>query len=61
VQIGYGQRKVKHSNNPLNGHFKKAGVQPKKILMEFGVVPGFEYKQGPASITVTGIMDPDSL
>ena len=46
VQIGYGQRKVKHSNNPLNGHFKKAGVQPKKILREFGVVPGFEYKQG---------------
>ena len=30
VQIGYGQRKAKHSNNPLNGHF----------------VPGFEYKQG---------------
>jgi len=46
VQIGYGQRKVKHSNSPLNGHFKKAGVQPKKILREFGVVPGFEYKQG---------------
>ena len=46
VQIGYGERKAKHSNNPLNGHFKKAGVQPKKILREFGVVPGFEYKQG---------------
>ena len=46
VQVGFGERKAKHVNKPLNGQFKKSGVQPKKILMEFNIVPGFNYKQG---------------
>ena len=46
VQVGFGERKPKHVNKPLNGQFKKSGVQPKKILMEFNIVPGFNYKQG---------------
>ena len=46
VQVGFGERKAKHVNKPLNGQFKKSGVQPKKILMEFNIVPGFDYKQG---------------
>ena len=46
VQVGFGQRKAKHINKPLNGQFKKSGVQPKKILMEFNIVPDFDYKQG---------------
>ena len=46
VQVGFGERKEKHVNKPLNGQFKKSGVQPKKILMEFNIVPGFNYKQG---------------
>ena len=46
VQVGFGKRKAKHVNKPLNGQFKKSGVQPKKILMEFNIVPGFNYEQG---------------
>ena len=46
VQVGFGECKEKHVNKPLNGQFKKSGVQPKKILMEFNIVPGFNYKQG---------------
>lgn len=46
VQLGYGLRKNKHLNNPLEGHFKKANCEPSKFLAEFDIVPGFEYKLG---------------
>ena len=46
VQVGYGDRKDKHTNMPMNGHYKKTGVSPKKVLAEFNKVPGFEYKTG---------------
>lgn len=35
VQIGFGERKEKHSTKPMMGHFKKAGTTPKKKLVEF--------------------------
>ena len=28
VQLGYGQKKDKHLNKPLIGHFKKSGAKP---------------------------------
>ena len=46
VQVGYKERKVKHTNKPLQGHFDKASVSPKKILAEFEKVPSFNYKTG---------------
>ncbi|MFC1550560.1 50S ribosomal protein L3 [Candidatus Neomarinimicrobiota bacterium] len=46
VQLGFGERKDKHSNNPMKGHFKKAGVNPKIVLAEFDVIPGFKYELG---------------
>ncbi|MDC0313967.1 50S ribosomal protein L3 [Flavobacteriales bacterium] len=49
VQLGYGERKDKHTTNALKGHFKKAGVSPKKKLVEFS---GFEDKNLGDSITV---------
>ena len=30
----------------MEGHFKKAGVTPKKFLVEFDIVPGFDYEMG---------------
>ena len=48
VQIGLGNRKEKHTSSPLRGHFKSSGVSPQKILVEFDVVPGFDYKPGQA-------------
>ena len=35
VQLGYGEKKEKHSNKPELGHFKKAGTTPKRKLVEF--------------------------
>jgi len=35
VQLGYGDKKDKHTTGPLKGHFQKAGVTPKRKLVEF--------------------------
>ena len=35
VQFGFGDIKPKHVTKPLQGHFKKADVAPKRILKEF--------------------------
>ena len=48
VQVGYGERKPKHTTRPLLGHFDSAGVPAQKVLAEFDKVPGFEYKTGQA-------------
>jgi large subunit ribosomal protein L3 len=46
VQIAYAEKKEKKTSMPLKGHFKKAGVSPKRFLVEFEIVPGFKYKTG---------------
>ncbi len=45
IQLGFGDQKEKHLTQPEIGHFKKAGVAPKRYLAEF---KGFEetYKAG---------------
>ncbi len=45
VQLGFMDKKEKHTTKPEAGHFKKAGVTPKRHLAEF---KGFEteYKLG---------------
>jgi large subunit ribosomal protein L3 len=35
VQVGYEDKKEKHTTKSLQGHFKKAGTTPKRKLMEF--------------------------
>ncbi|EDP62457.1 Ribosomal protein L3 [alpha proteobacterium BAL199] len=37
VQLGVGVRKPKHTTKPMRGHFAKAGVEPKRKLVEFRV------------------------
>ena len=39
VHVGFEDKKEKHTNKPEMGHFKKAGVTPKRHLAEF---KGFE-------------------
>ena len=46
VQVGFDTKKEKHLTKPLEGHFKKAGVNPLRILAEFDIVPGFNYTLG---------------
>ena len=35
VQLGFGERKEKHTSMPRMGHFKKAGVAPQRKVVEF--------------------------
>ena len=44
VQVGFVDKKEKHTNKPQAGHFKKAGVAPKRHLAEFNF--DTEYKLG---------------
>ena len=46
IQVGYLTREPKHTSKPMQGHFDKSGVRPKKVLLEFEKVPGFDYKVG---------------
>ena len=50
VQLGFGEAKPNRVNKPLTGHFKKAGLGPKKYLKEFRK-PEKEYEVG-ESLTV---------
>lgn len=45
LQLGFVEKKEKHTTKPLQGHFQKAGVTPRRYLAEF---KGFEdqYKPG---------------
>ncbi len=45
LQLGFVDKKEKHTTRPMQGHFEKAGVTPKRHLAEF---KGFdaEYKLG---------------
>ncbi len=45
VQLGFVEKKDKHTTSPMAGHFKKAGVAPQRHLAEFKGFDG-EYKLG---------------
>jgi len=45
IQLGFGERKEKHSTSAMMGHFKKAGTTPKKKVVEFRDFEG-EQKAG---------------
>jgi large subunit ribosomal protein L3 len=37
IQVGAGYRKEKHTTKPLQGHFKRAGIEYKRYLTEFPI------------------------
>ncbi|MCI9042829.1 MAG: 50S ribosomal protein L3 [Muribaculaceae bacterium] len=45
LQLGFVEKKDKHTTAPMAGHFKKAGVAPQRHLAEFKGFEG-EYKLG---------------
>lgn len=65
VQLGFVEKKEKGVNKPLKGHFKKAGVTPKRFLKEFRFDGAGELEVGSEvnvsifhegdTLTVTGI------
>ena len=54
IQLGYGDIKESKVNKPLTGHYKKAGLAPKRFLAEVDLEDGVDYKVGDA-VTVEGI------
>lgn len=46
IQVGFGERKEKHSNQPMRGHYAKANVELKKHLREFLVEDASVYELG---------------
>jgi len=46
VQVGFGERKEKHTNRPMKGHFDKAGVSFKKHIKEFRLDNAEEFEVG---------------
>ena len=46
IQVGFGEKKESRCNKPAAGHFKKAGVEPKRVLREFRVDSDSELKSG---------------
>ncbi len=59
IQLGFEDKKDKHTSKPEAGHFKKSGVTPKRHLVEF---KGFEeeFKLGDA-ITVDKLFAEDEF
>jgi len=45
VQLAFGDKKEKNTTKPMLGHFKKAGVSPKRHIVEFDGFEG-EVKMG---------------
>ena len=46
VQVGFEDQKPQRVNKPMTGHFEKAGVAPKKNLVEFQAEEGEVYEVG---------------
>ncbi|MEN8008706.1 MAG: 50S ribosomal protein L3 [Candidatus Krumholzibacteriota bacterium] len=46
VQMGYGAKKPKNTPMPMQGHFRKAGSEPLRTVIEFRVDEGHEIKLG---------------
>ena len=46
VRVSYEDQKAHRVNKPMNGHYEKAGVAPKKHLAEFRIEDGETYELG---------------
>lgn len=46
VQIGYGAKKPKNTPMPMQGHFRKAGTDPLRTVVEFRTEGDQEVKRG---------------
>ena len=57
VQVGFQDKKEKHTSAPLMGHFKKAGVTPKRHLAEF---KNFETEYNLGDVITVDISDEKS-
>lgn len=52
IQLAYDERKEKHTTKAMAGHFKKAGVTPKRIVREFTRFEAGHQKKFGEEVTV---------
>jgi large subunit ribosomal protein L3 len=56
LQLGFSEKKDKHTTKALQGHFKKSGATPKRILKEFHVEDSGAFQVG-QTLTVENMKD----
>jgi large subunit ribosomal protein L3 len=56
LQLGFGERKEKHTSKAQQGHFKKSGATPKRVLQEVPVADTAAFQVG-QSLTVENLKD----
>ena len=56
LQLGFAEKKEKHTTKSLQGHFKKSGATPKRILHEVRVADATPYQVG-QTLTVENLKD----
>lgn len=56
LQLGFGERKEKHTTKSQQGHFKKSGATPKKILREIRIQDASPFQVG-QTLTVENLKD----
>ena len=56
LQLGFSEKKEKHTSKALQGHFKKSGATPKRILKEVGVKDAGAFQVG-QTLTVENMKD----
>lgn len=56
LQLGFSEKKEKHTTKALQGHFKKSGATPKRILKEFRVGDAGIFQVG-QTLTVENMKD----
>src|ERR1700731_3930016 len=53
VQLGFGEIDPRKVTKPVAGHFAKAGVTPRRYLVELGTDDPPDYKPGPGGTAET--------
>lgn len=56
LQLGFDEKKEKHTTKSLQGHFKKSGATPKKVLKEVRVQDPTPFQVG-QTLTVENLKD----
>jgi len=56
LQLGFAEKKEKHTTKSLQGHFKKSGATPKRVLKEVRVEDATPFQVGQA-LTVENLKD----
>lgn len=46
IQLGWGPLKEKRVKKPLQGHFRQAGVSPRRVLREFRIEDAAQFEPG---------------